>query len=105
LFYSKYIVINHLCPDWEESTKIIVSTRGFQDAGFIRSIRKLNNAITAGDIESAALYLDTFDEIWPLNEYMEKFKLGEDYKEFYESRLKYENQFKKDRRKVLAKNK
>jgi hypothetical protein len=105
LFYSKYIVINHLCPDWEESTKIIVSTRGFQDAGFIRSIRKLNNAITAGDIESAALYLDTFDEIWPLNEYMEKFKLGEDYKEFYESRLKYENQFKTDRRKVLAKNK
>jgi hypothetical protein len=83
LIYSKFIVIHHLCPEWDESTKIIVSTRGFQDAGLIRSIRKINNAINAGDVESAALYLDVFDIIWPLNCYIEALKLGDDYSRFY----------------------
>jgi hypothetical protein len=83
LFYSKFIVVHHLCPEWDESTKIIVSTRGFQDAGLIRSIRKINNAINAGDVESAALYLDVFDIIWPLNCYIEALKLGDDYSRFY----------------------
>jgi hypothetical protein len=83
LIYSKFIVVHHLCPEWDESTKIIVSTRGFQDAGLIRSIRKINNAINAGDVESAALYLDVFDIIWPLNCYIEALKLGDDYSRFY----------------------
>jgi hypothetical protein len=82
LYYAKYQVIHHLCPNWEESTKIIVSTRGFLETNFIGSIRKLNNAITAGDIESAALYLDVFDDIWPMSEYMQTYKLNYGYAEY-----------------------
>jgi hypothetical protein len=82
LFYSKYKVIDHLCPDWEESTKIIVSTRGFHEKNFVGSIRKLNIAITAGDIESAAIYLDVFDDIWPMTEYMQTYKLNDGYAEY-----------------------
>jgi hypothetical protein len=82
LFFAKYQVVHHLCPDWEESTKIIISSRGFHETNFVGSIRKLNNAFTAGDIESAALYLDVFDDIWPMNEYMQTYKLDEGYAEF-----------------------
>jgi hypothetical protein len=83
--YAKYQVVHSLCPHWEESTKIIVSTRGFHETNFIGSIRKLNNAITAGDIESAALYLDVFDDIWPIDGYVETLKLDEGYDEFREN--------------------
>jgi hypothetical protein len=82
--YAKYQVVHSLCPEWEESTKIIVSTRGSQDASFIGSIRKLNNSISAGDIESAALYLDVFDDIWPMDGYEETLKLDDGFEEFRE---------------------
>jgi hypothetical protein len=82
--YAKYQVVRSLCPESEESTKIIVSTRGFYEVGFVGSIRKVNNAISTGDIESAALCLEVFDDIWPIDGYMETLKLDEGYDEFRE---------------------
>lgn len=65
--YAKYIVVDNLQPQWALNTKLTIATTGFSDRGFSGSIRKNNNAITAADIESTALFLNVFDCIWAVD--------------------------------------
>ncbi len=81
LRYARYVVLDHLLPDSFAANKISISTMSnptVQKAGFVCSIKKANNAITPGDIESAALYLGVFDVLWPLDDYMERLKMPEE---------------------------
>ena len=65
--YSKYVVADELLGEGFGVSKVTIA-RGANEASgrnFMGGIRKINNAITAGDIESAALYKHVYDFIWP----------------------------------------
>ena len=64
--YAKYLVVNKLAPEWRKETKLAISDGSRK--GFVRSIRRVNPAITAGDIEETALFLGVFDYIWSPDE-------------------------------------
>ena len=81
LRYARYILADYLFPDSFSITKLSISAmsnRAVQEAGIVRSIRKANDAITAGDIESAALFLGVFDILWPMDEYFERLRIPEE---------------------------
>ncbi len=59
-----------------------VLTIGLGKISIIGGIRKSNSTITPGDIESTALYLGVFDDIWPMDDFLEDLKLGEEYEEY-----------------------
>lgn len=81
--YAKYLVLDDLLTDKHRSAKLSIATESCQtvvENGFIGSIRKKNDAITAGDVESTALYLGVFDDIWPDRSYMTVLKIPDDYR-------------------------
>ncbi len=81
--YARYIVMEELLGEGYHNSKLSVSrldTATAATEGFERCIRKINNAITCGDIETTALYLGVFEDIWPPDKlYLEKLKLPDDY--------------------------
>ena len=80
--YAKFLVVDDLLHQSKNDSKISISKglgRSYAELGFVRSIRRVNSAITAGDIESSALYQGVFDYIWPPDTtYMETLKLPEE---------------------------
>lgn len=65
---AKYLVLDTLLQESNYEAKISISTeagKSYREMGFVRSIRKINSTTTAGDVESTALYLGVFDDIWP----------------------------------------
>lgn len=90
LRYARYIVLDEFFTDDFIVSKISIATMGTQTArkaGFIGSIRKLNGAITAGEVESVTLALDVFDDIWPMNDYMTALKVPVKNKSSWKSEL------------------
>ncbi len=76
--YAKYNVVDALLPDLDGQRKINVASEAYEDVSYAGSIRKINDAITVGDIESTASYLGLFDYIWDIDTLSEKLKLCED---------------------------
>jgi hypothetical protein len=97
--YARYIVADELLSKDMVVTKISIGAMNTDSVirdGFVRSIRKNNPAITAGDIESTALYLGVFDYIWPMDDYMETLCIdGPDYQAFMVKRRHYGRQSRK----------
>ena len=76
---AKYRIAHHLLgPPFADSMMTISSGK----IPFVNGIRKANPTVSAGDIESTALFMDAFDDIWPMDEYLRALRLGEDYDEF-----------------------
>lgn len=76
--YARYMVVDHLFPESHAASKISIAAMSNETVrrdGFIRAVRKLNYAITAGEIESVALFLNVFDDLWPMKDYMETLRL------------------------------
>ena len=76
---SKYMVLEEIFPERHPIRKISIATEGTETVkkdGFLVSTRKLNSALSAGDIENAALYLGVYDFIWlPDSRYLRQLKI------------------------------
>lgn len=76
--YARYVVADHLLGDNFSVSKLSIATMNnltVRKIGFVRAIAKTNDAITAGDIESAALYLGVFNDIWPIDDYLKDLRI------------------------------
>jgi len=80
--YARFLVLDELLLGDNAKSKLSIATmsnKSVRANGFVGSIRKVNNAITAGDIESSALSLGVFDYIWPPDKsYLETLKIPEE---------------------------
>jgi hypothetical protein len=85
--FAKYSVLEYLSSHWNEETKVNICTDTYKDQNYIRSIRRSNNALSAGDIEHAALILGHFDDIWPMDNHKEDLKLGKEYEEYHKANM------------------
>jgi hypothetical protein len=66
---GKYRVVHQLLPDLDEQRKISLARAKIPD-DFVKRIRAIDPLITAGAIEESALVSGVFDDIWPMDEYM-----------------------------------
>jgi hypothetical protein len=107
---GKYKVVDKLFPLWSQKDKVKISTEGFEERDFVSSIRKKDHGlkkdnigmvITAGQIESTALSLHVFDDIWPIDNYLEDLKLGEKY-EIYCEKIRQKRRTKRQQSRVLV---
>lgn len=81
LRWAKYSVLNELTPNISSNRRASLSRGEGYDRGFVAAIRK-HHDIPAGEIECAALTLDVFDAIWPMDDFKAKLKLGDEYEEY-----------------------
>ncbi len=72
--WAKYLVIERLLPNLEAQYKCQNSIIQRSD-WFIRAIQRVNPEISAGRIEQTASLLGVFDDIWPLDDYMDYLKV------------------------------
>jgi hypothetical protein len=82
--FAKYKVLEKLVPSWPNKTKAIVSTGGINGRSFASSIQLISDEISAEDIESAAIELELFDVIWPMDQLTQRLKLDKDYDDYLE---------------------
>lgn len=79
--FAKYNVAKELLPQLSPESWITDSIPT-PDRSFISNIRRRNDVISAGTIESTALYMGVFDDIWrPDKSYMEDLKVPAEMKE------------------------
>lgn len=100
---AKFRTLELLAPNWPLSTKTIVSVDGVSGYDFISSIRLIDKNISIIEIESAALELNSHDEIWS-NARNGRLKLGDDFDTFQRRVKDRKNEADKRRRskKVLT---
>lgn len=76
--FAKYEVAKQLGAGMEEETMVKISRGQNDDRGFVASIRRHNDAISIGEIESTAMALGVFSEIWPDDESVKLLVLPQD---------------------------
>jgi hypothetical protein len=84
--FAKYQVVDAYAPFWPSETKIVISTEGINGKNFTESIRLLDENLASEKIESLALELGVYDDIWRQD--IKKLRLGDKYKAFMDKRNK-----------------
>lgn len=83
LRYAKYKVVESVDPEIPIESKLIISKDGIPYRGFVAAIKKHSkNAISEGGVEYAALVLEVFDDIWPMDSHLETLKLDDEFHKY-----------------------
>lgn len=73
--HARYRLLQYLVPGLEEKyirQNAIIKRQDW----FVRAVQRANPALTVGQIETAASMLNVFDDIWPMDDYMEYLKVS-----------------------------
>jgi hypothetical protein len=71
---AKYQVATQLLPHTEQS--VLSRLAGLETAQYLRALCRRDETLTVGDIESTALMLDVFDDIWVMDDYMKTLRVS-----------------------------
>jgi hypothetical protein len=71
---ARYLVIKKLLP---QATEVMIrdAVKTVHVDSFVKAIQRIDPAIKRGEIEVTAVQLDVFDDIWPMDDYMQYLKI------------------------------
>ncbi len=78
LRFARFMILNELLSENNANRKVTIAKNDsltLSDRRFLNAIRKTNPHVTAGELESTALYLGFFDMLMPLDGYKQKLRV------------------------------